>query len=347
MWTSPLTQGRAKAIALAVGALLLAACNLPSAPPQPPTPTRAPAPTPTLGPAPCGDDVDCLAQAARACTPSQGDLITTAEMMGVRSSQTLHFVIQGPDAQGACAFEVQTTATQLVFTDEAREQMKAAGLSDAEIEAQIQQMEEALRANSPSGHCTGQGEALADLIAAWQQGNFSLDDWAPFVCTDGTLAAMAGQSEIVVTAEVEAEVTVENPPDRTPTPALQGTPTLTPIPASNPILVYTGEGTYQGVHYFYLKVANWRVYPREMFTRSDRYPRCANYGSPSRTWVRVIDADTAEVIFQLCSYQVPGNLEELYFPWTQPGRPRHVQVDLWDRATDTHYLSNVLNIPAP
>ncbi len=341
---------------------VVVACNLPTMSPQkawstpipagspvsPPAATLTPTPagTATSSAAPhaqdCGQDADCLIQAARACQPASGDFVTTMDLLGARGTITTHFEIHGRDASGACAFDVQTTDAKVTYSDELVQQLKQSGLSDEQIEAQQRQAEEAQKTSGPSGACTGKGEDLAAMLSQWQHGNFTLDDWAPFTCTSGTLANRGG--EIVVTVEV----TVEAPSETPAAPAMPA-----PIPTSEKALAVptpvvrfdqVSDSAIQGTKLYWFELVNWQSFPPELFTMHKDIPPCGQ--RPNRLWVIFRRADTMEEIGRGCGDRSSEELRNLELPLREDQNiPHTVVVDLWDRLTDQHYLSAPVTFP--
>ncbi len=345
---------------LALGLMLwLTACNLPSsatppmATPLPPSPTIAATDTPTPTPQPaapqdCQQDASCLIAAAQNCQPASGQFVSQVEIFGAQASTVTQFDIQGPDADGLCVFRVSTVEASLVYTDEAKQQLRQSGMNDEEIEAQRKMVEDEMRKNGPSGTCKGQSADLAALLQQWQSGKFTSNDWAPFSCTGGTL----GQPQEV---EITVEVTPAAPTE-TPTPAPTATPT--PQPAATP----TGQGstipqpqieflrvdrkanpTYD---YYYLQVVNWQAYPAAWFAPAPDLPPCGLNHNASRAWVSIINSRTNTRLQGFCALSSPQALTKLWFATGKNAPPpEQVVVDIWDRKTDTHYRSAPVTPP--
>jgi len=140
--------------------------------------TPTPSPTPTL--MPCGTNFQCLIAAARKCEPQTGILSVSVDM-GVRVKFTYEFTIKGKVGD-KCAFGVRVQNISVEYTKQTAQQMNAQGLSAAQIEQRREQIVSRIKASTPNGTCEGSGEALANLLAKWRAGNFSMDDWRAFQC---------------------------------------------------------------------------------------------------------------------------------------------------------------------
>ena len=204
---------------------------------------NTPAQTPAPGgpPLDCGSDLACLIQAAQACQPATGQYVLDMELFGAQVHTVTQFDIHGPNETGQCAFDVSTVEASVQFTDEARQQMKANGMSDEEIEAQRQSIEQQQLQAGPSGSCVGSGADLAAMLQRWQEGHFEMSDWAPFTCTGGTLAQAGGTIE--VTVEVTAEESTSTP-EPTPSPSPTAPPAGVKAVAIGNLYCRTGPAPY-------------------------------------------------------------------------------------------------------
>lgn len=327
--------------------LLLAACNLPATPTAaPPAPTSSPpslaTPLPSATPSPttCGDDVNCLINAAQTCTPQEGSLTLMVDM-GVQVTTVYHFVVKGMQ-NDQCAFQVELQSADVTYSDEMRQQMKASGMTDEQIEQQRQQIISQMEDAAVSGECTGSGEDLAALLKRWHDGRYSMDDWDPFTCTGQGF----GPSEVEVTVEVTAEIATEAPPSETPTP------TVTPeVKLPTPQLVFfekqaVEENGKVTAYRYWFGFTNWKDFAPALFAPRPDLPACGGNPKAARTRVRVLNADTRQVLVVYCSLQSPEDLKKLGFGWqANLPQPRRLKVEFWDRAANVRVMSNVVDVP--
>ena len=342
---------------LVVLLLISLACSLPFSSPTPAlstleapvaeeSATVTPAPSAQAGPAAtsaradCGEDVDCLIRAAQACQPTEGTYALQSDMMGIISQMMLHFVIQGPTADEQCAFEVSPLSVSLEYTDEVRQMLSDQGLSDDEIEAQHETMEDAARENAPSGSCIGPGADLAALLQRWENGSYALDDWDAFTCTGGTLAQSG--AVIVLTAEITVDVIEET---ATPTPSGSATASSAAYPTPQiSLLRIKPKG---GVFIYYIRVDNREAYPEVWFQPAPDLPPCGQNYNAARAWVYIIDADTETQLYGYCALKSIDGMDSLWFRWPNDKPPPRIVVDIWDRQENVHYRSEPMPIPTP
>ena len=285
----------------------------------------------------CGEDMDCLIQAAKACKPATGRYVTQLDLFGALVHTALQFDIHGLNDQGQCAFDVATVEASVDYSEEARQQMRASGMSDEEIEAQRKMAEEQQLQAGPSGSCTGQGSDLAAMLQQWREGHFTMDDWTPFHCEGGTLANAGG--EIVVTVEVTAQV-----PEATPSPTSPSAESDLVLPAPVVRFSHVTNSAVEGTKLYWFDLVNWQDFPPELFKITKGVPPCGQ--RPNRLWVIFRRADTMEEISHGCGARSPDELRTLELPLKESaGIPHRVVVDLWDRLTDKHYLSEPVTFP--
>ncbi len=302
----------------------------------PPIVVSTATPTPTPSTVDCGQDLACLIEAAQTCRPATGQYVLDLDIFGAQVHTVTQFDIHGPTDDGQCAFEVATVEVGVQFSEDARQQMQASGMSDQEIEAQRQMMEEQQRENGPSGSCVGRGEDLAAMLQRWQEGSFSASDWEPFTCTGGTLGQMG---EVI---EVTVEVTVEVQPLETATPS-PSPPTATPSARAypQPVLVYNRKETLEGGGHFryWIGVVNWQAYPDEWFQPAPDLPPCGQNTNAARAWVGIYEADSGSKLYGFCALTKPEDLTHLWFTWPVKKAAPRVYVEIWDRATGQRYRS--------
>jgi hypothetical protein len=116
-------------------------------------------------------------------------------------------------------------------------------------------------------------------------------------------------------------------------------------PLPNPILNFIGQELYQTggkqfIRYRYV-VANFDVYPNELFAAAPDLPPCGKNAKSARTWVDFYD-QSGKRLYGFCALKNHDGLNELWFslePSVIP--PSYVYIELNDRKTNTKYKSNL------
>ncbi len=115
----------------------------------------------------CTERIDCLVAAAKACTPTTATMsytnIQVPIMEGLQLSGMSTFKIQKNPS--TCALLTTSLSTNVTMTSAARAQLRTQGMTDTQIDQQLQAMNEGykLTANK-SATCTGTNAALAEFI---------------------------------------------------------------------------------------------------------------------------------------------------------------------------------------
>ena len=149
----------------------------------------------------CIDDMECFIQAVEVCQPSNVLFVFPLDMGGILVSTTTEIAIDGPE-EGQCVFRVKTAMVEVSYSEEAIQQMKDNGMSDADIEAQSLMIEEQ---NLQAGYddvCRGSADDLAVMLTNWNNGSFSLDDWDPFTCEGKVFSQESSEFVVVESTEV-------------------------------------------------------------------------------------------------------------------------------------------------
>ncbi|HLL16323.1 MAG TPA: hypothetical protein VK388_14760 [Pyrinomonadaceae bacterium] len=114
-------------------------------------------------------------------------------------------------------------------------------------------------------------------------------------------------------------------------------------PLPNPVLVFIAPESFQSggkelIRYRY-NVANFGVYPKELFAAAPDLPPCGNNTKASRTWVDVYDG-TGKRLNGFCAFSSPDDLNTLWFALdSDVVPPSWVYIELTDRKTNTKYKS--------
>jgi hypothetical protein len=149
----------------------------------------------------CIDDMECFIQAVEACQPSNVLFVFPLDMGGILVSTTTEMAIEGSE-EGQCVFRVKTATVEISYSEEAIQQMKDNGMSDADIDAQSQMFEEQ---NLQAGYddvCRGSTDDLAVMLTNWKNGSFSLDDWDPFTCEGKVFSQESSEPLVVESTEI-------------------------------------------------------------------------------------------------------------------------------------------------
>ncbi|MGD2252416.1 MAG: hypothetical protein PVF70_05805 [Anaerolineales bacterium] len=133
------------------------------------------------GPTNCGTDIDCFIQAATDCQPSSVTYQQVVEIFDIEIGAELLLQIQGADGPD-CAIHLRVEDVEVTFSDELMQELRASGMTDQEIEDQVQQIVDEALAQGREDTCRGSAADLVDLLTRWKDGNFAEDDWAPFTC---------------------------------------------------------------------------------------------------------------------------------------------------------------------
>ena len=146
-----------------------------------PEPTPEPEPEPTESFIDCETDLDCFYNSLGSCQDSSLAYVQNLNMMGAEIETTLKFTVLGPQ-DDLCQFTVITDQISITISEEAVQQLLAAGKTEDEIEAQRQMMEQSQESVRFDEICTGNPGDLIKVLDRWEQGQFSLNDWEPFSC---------------------------------------------------------------------------------------------------------------------------------------------------------------------
>lgn len=121
--------------------------------------------------------------------------------------------------------------------------------------------------------------------------------------------------------------------------------TALPPPLPNPVLVFTGQESYQEgskswVRYKYA-VDNSAAYPNDLFAASPKLPPCGKNTKASRTWVDIYD-QRGKRLNGFCAFGKPSDLNQIWFALESNAvPPSWVYIEMTDRATNTKYKSNL------
>lgn len=151
-----------------IGLLLIAtACNMPA----------------LSGIKDCGEDMECFVEAGKNCDPAKLLFPLELEMMGVKITTTTYQEIVGME-EDLCAFKIRTESITVDFTQEAIDQMLAMGLSQEDIDAQIEMTQEQVGQEGLNQICRVEPERLATVMEQWGSGSFSTEDWEGMDCEE-------------------------------------------------------------------------------------------------------------------------------------------------------------------
>lgn len=114
-------------------------------------------------------------------------------------------------------------------------------------------------------------------------------------------------------------------------------------PLPNPVLVFTAPEFFQSggkqlIRYRY-NVANFAVYPKELFAAAPDLPPCGKNTKAARTWVDMYDG-TGKRLNGFCAFSSPDDLNQLWFALdSDVVPPSWVYIELTDRKTNMKYKS--------
>ncbi len=96
-----------------------------------------------------------------------------------------------------------------------------------------------------------------------------------------------------------------------------------------------------------IPVANWNVYPPELFEAAPDLPPCGKTTKSSRTWVDIYNQDDVR-IYGFCALETPEDLQGLWFA-VEKGDvpPESVYIVMTDRRCNLSYVSNKVSIGSP
>ena len=183
------------------------ACSLPSYPTNPaPTQesiftlepnTTSPTASPTNTKIDCNEDMACFKQALQNCQPAQVLFSTSIDFFGMLSTSTISLQSQEKDV-GTCSLHLKTESVDLTYSDEILEQLKASGMTDAQIEEQHQTAMDALESGMYDDTCIGMPADFIALLDRWESGHFTSDDFTPFSCSGKILSNSTNTFEVTV-----------------------------------------------------------------------------------------------------------------------------------------------------
>jgi hypothetical protein len=112
------------------------------------------------------------------------------------------------------------------------------------------------------------------------------------------------------------------------------------------------KGTYEYIGAFgdsltgySLNVANYNLFPVELFEASPDLPPCGLNTNSARTWVNILDSN-GNYIYGFCGLRSPSDLQSIWFGiYHGVTPPSGVYIQLIDRACDITYTSNTIDIP--
>ncbi len=130
----------------------------------------------------CQNDIDCLINASKDCSPAQAILNTTFNLFGLIQTTTSFLKIGGWEGD-YCLLFVSYEDFDVRFDSQIIQQMQAANISEEEIEqAELEATQEVGMFKGANGTCHFAPEDLTNLLILWKAGNFSTDDWDKTQC---------------------------------------------------------------------------------------------------------------------------------------------------------------------
>jgi hypothetical protein len=118
------------------------------------------------------------------------------------------------------------------------------------------------------------------------------------------------------------------------------------LPAPELVVAGKEDRSLGGKEYtrYELSVANWDLYPADLFEAAPDLPPCGTNTEASRTWVDIYDQDGGR-IHGFCALSSPEGLRHLWFDVERGAAlPKSVYITLTDRRCDDVYVSNLVSI---
>jgi hypothetical protein len=131
----------------------------------------------------CGEDMDCFVEASRNCDPAKMLFPLEFEMMGINITTTTYQEIIGME-DGLCVFKMRTEDVSVEFSDEAVQSMLDMGLTQEQVDEQIQMSKDQASEQGLNQICRVEPETLAAAMEQADEMSFALDDWDDMNCED-------------------------------------------------------------------------------------------------------------------------------------------------------------------
>lgn len=117
----------------------------------------------------------------------------------------------------------------------------------------------------------------------------------------------------------------------------------------DPVLVFDSVQPNQpiddgAVDRYWMSITNYEDYPAELFTITGAYGACGLNDTPSRTWLDIYRADDDTRVYGYCGFDDPADLTAFQVAFPSSTDPPDVFVTLTDRACETTYTSNELDL---
>ncbi len=175
------------------------------------------------------NDMNCLIAAAAKCSPAAVEWTATVNFLDVFTETAQnHLALKGLSSAGKCAFSERVDDVSLAVTSQAEQQAKAQGVTDAQIQQQLQASNaQAKQSIGMTTSCTFTTTYLVQMLTNWQKGNISSSDLTSENCT----ATDAGGKSL-------------------PLPNANGVISITPSGQTAPQPVATSGGNQGSTNYF-------------------------------------------------------------------------------------------------
>jgi hypothetical protein len=152
-----------------------------------PTATVPIAPPAAAGPKSCStNNLNCLIIAAANCSPAAVEWTQTITLLGVyNQTSQIHLALNGLNSAGKCSFSDRTDSLTLSLTSQAEQSAKAQGMTDAQIQQQLQaaQTQASKQSVGTTVTCALATKTLVEILTNWSKGVFSSSDLASGSCT--------------------------------------------------------------------------------------------------------------------------------------------------------------------
>ncbi|MGI5835452.1 MAG: hypothetical protein ACOX87_03030 [Chloroflexota bacterium] len=132
----------------------------------------------------CGTDLGCFIQASESGSQAKVDYTVSINFFGMLSSTTSLLEIHGREGD-RLLFSSKIVRIEVDLSDDIKNEARATGKSDAEIQQEIEKMNADAQAAVGTGtQCRFPQPNLTATLKRWQNGEFSTEDFNPEYCTN-------------------------------------------------------------------------------------------------------------------------------------------------------------------
>jgi hypothetical protein len=199
-----------------------------------PTATIPVAVQPTAGPKSCSNNnLNCFIAAAANCSLASVEWTQTITLLGVyNQTSQIHLALSGLNSAGKCSFSDRTDSLTLSLTSQAEQSAKAQGMTDVQIQQQLQaaQTQASQQSVGTTVTCALATKTLVQMLTNWSKETFSSSDLSSGNCTatlpNGTKAPVStgGSVQLTPSSEPSSQPASDDSSDNTGNAAGAATP---------------------------------------------------------------------------------------------------------------------------